>query len=217
VAPGSSVAIFVDRTGALTKLFGGSAIGDGFAIVDAKDGHTLTAAEGACRRIRITNTGTAGAVVFQQISGAQWTVEIDDSVGATLDVRAGGGPVNTLTPGEFILTVEGDKIVAFEQFNTTFSRSDTLGVPDDGSVPVLSDGLRLDYMRLSGALTAARTVKVAQLTEQRPHLLVRNATTGGFAVTVKSTATGDTGVSVAANTTRHLVFDYIDNKTYAVT
>lgn len=79
----------------------------------------------------------------------------------------------------------------------------TLSITD--AVP---DG-RKRVLRLTGILTGARTVKIPT-TEAGREFIIKNATTGSFALTVKTTASGSAGVTITQGAVRHVFHDDID-------
>lgn len=68
----------------------------------------------------------------------------------------------------------------------------------------VGDTARSLYIKLTGALTAARTVRTIAVNH---FYIVENATTGGFAVSFISQAVGSVGVSIPAGTTAMLYCD----------
>jgi hypothetical protein len=68
----------------------------------------------------------------------------------------------------------------------------------------VGDTARSLYIKLTGALTAARTVRTIAANH---FYIVENATTGGFAVSFISQAVGSVGVSIPAGTTAMLYCD----------
>jgi len=87
-------------------------------------------------------------------------------------------------------------------------------VTDGATITYTSTGLR--FLNLTGVLAGdASVVKLAQLSAAEPDILVRNSTTGGHLVNVRSTAGGDLGEDIPAQTTKHLAFNFATGKTEA--
>lgn len=79
----------------------------------------------------------------------------------------------------------------------------TLSITD-----AIPDG-RKRVLRLTGILTGARTIKIPT-NEAGREFIIKNATTGSFSLTVKTTASGSTGVTITQGAVRHVYHDDID-------